>query len=83
MKLSNSSGSYTGDFGTDGGIGDASTFYNSWSGYQDELIWGAAWVAKATGSSSDLARGKYRNNRLQSDSQDMRYVLSQNFSAFY
>ena len=45
-------GSYT------SGIGDASSFYNSWSGYQDELIWGAAWVAKATGNANDLARGK-------------------------
>ncbi|CAH1784665.1 unnamed protein product [Owenia fusiformis] len=29
-------------------IGDASAFYNSWSGYNDELAWGAAWLYKAT-----------------------------------
>ena len=28
-------------------ISDASNFYNSWSGYQDELAWGAAWLHKA------------------------------------
>ena len=25
-------------------IPNAQTFYNSWSGYNDELIWGSAWV---------------------------------------
>ena len=29
-----------------GGIPDAANYYNSWSGYQDELIWAAAWLAK-------------------------------------
>ena len=28
-------------------IQDASAFYNSWSGYKDELAWGAAWLHKA------------------------------------
>ena len=40
------------------GIGDASSFYNSWSGYQDELIWGAAWLAKATGDASYLSKAE-------------------------
>ena len=30
-------------------IKDASSFYNSWSGYKDELIWSALWLHKATG----------------------------------
>merc|ERR1719289_187544 len=34
----------------------AEGFYNSWNGYNDELVWGAAWVAKAT---ADKYRGKY------------------------
>jgi endoglucanase len=29
-------------------IQDASMFYNSWSGYNDELVWAAAWIATAT-----------------------------------
>ena len=29
-------------------ITDASNFYNSWSGYTDELAWGATWLHKAT-----------------------------------
>ena len=33
-------------------ISDAGGFYNSWSGYEDELMWSAAWMALATGESS-------------------------------
>ena len=29
-------------------IPDAAAFYNSWSGYGDELVWSAAWLHKAT-----------------------------------
>ena len=32
-------------------ISDAGGFYNSWSGYEDELMWSAAWMALATGLS--------------------------------
>lgn len=35
-------------------ITDATAFYNSWSGYQDELVWGAIWLHKATGQASYL-----------------------------
>jgi endoglucanase len=33
-------------------ITDAAEFYKSWSGYGDELIWGAAWLYKATNDST-------------------------------
>jgi hypothetical protein len=36
-------------------IDDARAYYNSFSGYQDELAWAAAWLAKATGESRYLA----------------------------
>jgi Glycosyl hydrolase family 9/Calx-beta domain/Cellulose binding domain len=39
-------------------IPDASKFYNSWSGYQDELVWGAAWLYKATGDKSYLSKAE-------------------------
>ncbi|HAA19845.1 MAG TPA: hypothetical protein DCP28_14180, partial [Cytophagales bacterium] len=35
-------------------ITDATAFYNSWSGYQDELVWGAIWLYKATGDQAWL-----------------------------
>ncbi|CAH1786740.1 unnamed protein product, partial [Owenia fusiformis] len=33
-------------------ISDASIYYNSWSGFADELKWGAAWLYKATNDAS-------------------------------
>ena len=35
-------------------ITDARSFYNSWSGYQDELVWASAWLFKATGEQDFL-----------------------------
>jgi len=36
----------------------AEGFYNSWNGYNDELVWGAAWVAKATGDQADIDKAE-------------------------
>merc|ERR1712025_76693 len=33
-------------------------FYNSWSGYNDELVWGALWLYKATGDNAYLEKAK-------------------------
>ncbi len=38
-------------------ITDAANYYNSWSGYEDELAWGAAWLTKA-GESGYLSKAK-------------------------
>jgi endoglucanase len=35
-------------------ITDATNFYNSWSGYIDELAWGAVWLHRATGEQAFL-----------------------------
>jgi endoglucanase len=37
-------------------ISDVSQFYKSWSGYWDELVWGALWLYKATGDNSYLTK---------------------------
>lgn len=37
-------------------ITDATAYYKSWSGYQDELVWGAIWLYKATGNNSYLTK---------------------------
>ena len=34
------------------------SFCSSWSGYNDELAWGAAWLYKATGEASYLNKAK-------------------------
>ena len=36
----------------------AGGFYESWSGYNDELIWAAAWIAKATGDQADIDKAE-------------------------
>lgn len=37
-------------------ITDAAAYYNSWSGYEDELMWGALWLYQATGDTNYLAK---------------------------
>ncbi|MEI6474692.1 MAG: glycoside hydrolase family 9 protein [Planctomycetota bacterium] len=39
-------------------ITDAATYYNSWSGYYDELAWSAAWLYRATGEAAYLAKAE-------------------------
>jgi hypothetical protein len=36
----------------------AGNFYNSWSGFNDELGWAAAWLAKATGEATYLQKAE-------------------------
>ena len=49
-------------------IPNAASFYNSWSGYQDELAWGASWLYDATGDVAFLqkAESTYQNGSLNS-----------------
>lgn len=56
-------------------IKDAASFYNSWSGYQDELVWGAIWLYRATGEQSylDLAEKEYDELNLQTGEQVRSY----------
>jgi endoglucanase len=55
-------------------------FYNSWSGYQDELVWGAYWLYKATGDQSHLAKAEAEYDHLstepQSDTRSYRWTLA-------
>lgn len=39
-------------------IKDAGSYYRSWSGYQDELVWGAAWLYQATGDAAYLKKAE-------------------------
>jgi endoglucanase len=39
-------------------ITDAQSFYNSWSGYNDELAWGAVWLYRATGEQAFLDKAE-------------------------
>ena len=44
-------------------ITDAAAFYNSWSGFNDELVWGAIWMYRATSEQAflDKAQSYYAN----------------------
>lgn len=39
-------------------ITDARNFYKSWSGYNDELVWGALWLYRATGNQAYLSKAE-------------------------
>ncbi|NMM50382.1 glycoside hydrolase family 9 protein [Marinigracilibium pacificum] len=39
-------------------ITNAAGFYNSWSGYNDELVWGAAWLYRATNNADYLVKAE-------------------------
>jgi endoglucanase len=39
-------------------ITDAAAYYNSWSGFNDELVWGALWLYRATGEAPYLAKAE-------------------------
>ncbi len=39
-------------------IRDAAGFYNSWSGFNDELVWGAIWLYRATNDPAYLAKAE-------------------------
>lgn len=45
-------------------ITDASGYYNSWSGFTDELVWAAAWLHRATGEASYLAKAEAEYSNL-------------------
>ncbi|MFC7549411.1 glycoside hydrolase family 9 protein [Plantactinospora sp. GCM10030261] len=50
-------------------ITDATSFYRSWSGYQDELVWAAIWLHRATGESAYLAKAESEYDRLGTEPQ--------------
>lgn len=45
-------------------ITDAAGFYQSFSGFQDELVWGAAWLHRATGEAAYLTKAETEYDRL-------------------
>jgi hypothetical protein len=45
-------------------IPDAASFYNSWSGYQDDLMWGALWMYRATGEAVYLTKAQTIYNQM-------------------
>ncbi|MEU3163726.1 glycoside hydrolase family 9 protein [Streptosporangium sp. NPDC006930] len=50
-------------------ITDASGYYQSWSGYNDELVWGAIWLYRATQEASYLAKAESYYDNLGTEPQ--------------
>ena len=50
-------------------ITDATSFYQSWSGFTDELVWGAIWLYRATGDASYLAKAEAAYDSLGTEPQ--------------
>ncbi|MDG9667268.1 glycoside hydrolase family 9 protein [Hahella sp. CR1] len=50
-------------------ITDAGSYYKSWSGYQDELVWSALWLYRATGEASYLQQAKQEYQKLGGEGQ--------------
>lgn len=61
-------------------ITDAANFYRSWSGYVDELVWGAIWLYRATGDPAYLAKAEaeYANlaNEQQTNTKSYRWTIA-------
>jgi hypothetical protein len=45
-------------------------FYNSWSGFADELVWGSLWLYRATGDTTYLTRAQAYYSGLGHQGQD-------------
>src|SRR6478735_3275313 len=56
-------------------ITDAGGYYNSWSGYNDELVWGAIWMYRATNETAflDKAQSYYANLSNQQQTTNKSY----------
>lgn len=63
------------------GISDAGSFYNSFSGYNDELILAAIWVARATGDAADIAKAEELYQTLGGSTQENEYSWDNKFMA--
>jgi hypothetical protein len=46
-----------------------SSFYNSWSGFNDELVWGAIWLYRATNDATYLAKAESYYANLSNQNQ--------------
>ena len=59
----------------------ASGFYNSWSGFWDELIWAAAWLYIATGDNTYLSKAESYVSNLGKEGQtnDIAYKWAQSW----
>ncbi|MEM6631135.1 MAG: glycoside hydrolase family 9 protein [Bacteroidota bacterium] len=67
-------------------ITDAATYYRSWSGYQDELVWGAIWLYLATEDPTYLQKAEaeyaYLSNEPQSEVKSYKWTVAWDDKAY-
>ncbi|MEM6829436.1 MAG: glycoside hydrolase family 9 protein, partial [Bacteroidota bacterium] len=61
-------------------ITDASGFYRSFSGYNDEIVWGAIWMYKATSDPSYLAKAEAEYDNMAKEGQSSTAKYKEAFS---
>jgi endoglucanase len=67
IQLYNFADTYRGKYSSS--ITDAAGYYNSYSGYNDELVWGAIWLYRATGDAAWLTKAETYYANLSSEPQ--------------
>lgn len=67
IQLYNFADTYRGKYSSS--ITDAAGYYNSFSGYNDELVWGAIWLYRATGDAAWLTKAESYYANLSSEPQ--------------
>lgn len=67
IQLYNFADTYRGKYSSS--ITDAGSYYQSFSGYNDELVWGAIWLYRATGDAAWLAKAETYYANLSTESQ--------------
>jgi len=67
IQLYNFADTYRGKYSSS--ISDAAGYYNSYSGYNDELVWGAIWLYRATGDAAWLTKAETYYANLASEPQ--------------
>jgi endoglucanase len=67
IELYNFADTYRGKYSSS--ITDAAGYYNSHSGYNDELVWGAIWLYRATGNATWLSKAETYYANLSSEPQ--------------
>jgi len=67
IQLYNFADTYRGVYSAS--ITDAAGYYNSYSGYNDELVWGAIWLYRATGDAAWLTKAETYYANLSTESQ--------------
>jgi endoglucanase len=67
IQLYNFADTYRGKYSSS--ITDAAGYYNSYSGYNDELVWGAIWLYRATNDATWLAKAESYYANLSTEPQ--------------